>query len=97
MEAHIINIFRFAVCMLSLVAGIACVIKAADNDAFRRLSIVLAAVVVYFNMEIGKKLYLMVGSTIELLVATAGIGFVVVLLAVITFMPLIFIIRWLTH
>lgn len=97
MEAHIISIFRFAVCLFSMIIAIVAMIKASDNDAFRRLSAILAAMVIFFNVEIGEKLYLMVGSTIEVIAATAGIGFVLVLLAVVMFLPLIFIIRWLTH
>lgn len=97
MEAHIINIVRFAVCSLSLITAIVAMIKADDNNAMRRLSAVLAAVLIYFNEQIGSMAYLTIGSTIEALVTTAGVGFVLALAAVVMLFPFIGIIRWLTH
>ena len=41
--------------------------------------------------------YLLIGSSIELLIATAGVGFVIVLTAVIMVLPILAVIRWLTH
>lgn len=97
MEAHIINIVRFAVCSLSLITAIVAMIKSDDNNAMRRLSAVLAAVLIYFNEQIGSMAYLTIGSTIEALVATAGVGFVLILAAVVMLFPFIGILRWLTH
>ena len=97
MEDHIINIVRFAVCLLSLIAAVVAMMKADDNNAMRRLSAVLAAVLIFFNEQIGSMAYLMIGSTIETLLATAGIGFVLTFAVVLMFFPIIIIIRWLTH
>ena len=97
MEAHIINIVRFAVYSFSLITAIVAMIKADDNNAMRRLSAVLAAVLIYFNEQIGSMAYLTIGSTIEALVATAGVGFVLILAAVVMLFPFIGILRWLTH
>ncbi|MDO5415484.1 MAG: hypothetical protein Q4F78_08480 [Bacillota bacterium] len=97
MEAHIINVVRFAVCLLSLVTAIVAMVKADDNNAMRRLSAVLAGVLIYFNEQIGSMAYLTIGSTIEALMATAGVGFVLALAIVVMLFPFIFIIRWLTH
>lgn len=97
MEAHIIDIVRFATCLMALITAIAAMIKADDNNAMRRLSAVLAAVLIYFNEQIGAMVYLIIGSTIETLIATAGVGFILILAAVIMILPFIAIIRWLTH
>ena len=96
MEAHIISIVRFMVCSLSLITAIVAMLKANDNNAMRRLSAVLAAVLIYFNEQIGSMAYLTIGSTIEAFMATAGVGFVITLLVVAMMLPFIFIIRWLT-
>lgn len=97
MEVHIINIVRFAVCMLALIIAVTAMIKADDNNAMRRLSAMLAAVLIYFNEEIGSMVYLLIGSAIETLIAAAGVGFVLVLAIVIMLLPLIAVIRWVTH
>lgn len=62
MEAHIIDIVRFATCLLTLIIAVVAMIKADDNNAMRRLSAVLAAVIVYFNEQIGLMVYLLIGS-----------------------------------
>lgn len=97
MEAHIINIVRFMVCSLSLITAIVAMLKANDNNAMRRLSAVLAAVLINFNEQIGSMAYLTIGSTIEALVTTAGVGFVLILVASVMIFPIIFLVRWLVH
>lgn len=97
MEVHIINIVRFAVCMLALIIAVTAMIKADENNAIRRLSAMLAAVLIYFNEVIGSMVYLLIGSAIETLIAAAGVGFVLVLAIVIMLLPLIAVIRWVTH
>lgn len=97
MEAHIINIVRFATCFLALAIAIIAMVKADDNNAMRRLFTVLSAVLIYFNKQIGHVIYFMIGSTIEVLITSAGVGFVLVLAAVVLFLPIIVVIRWLTH
>ena len=49
MEMHIIDIVRFATCILSLIIAIVAMIKADDNNAMRRLSALLAGVLIFFN------------------------------------------------
>lgn len=97
MEAHIINIVRFATCMLALIIAVIAMIKADDNNAMRRLAAGLAAVLVYFNEQIGAMVYLLIGSTIETLIAVSGVGLVLILAAVIMLLPLIAVFRWLIH
>lgn len=97
MEMHIIDIVRFATCILSLIIAIVAMIKADDNNAMRRLLALLAGVLISFNEQIGSMAYLLIGSSIELLIATAGVGFVIVLTAVIMVLPILAVIRWLTH
>ena len=92
MEMHIIDIVRFATCILSLIIAIV-----DDNNAMRRLSALLAGVLISFNEQIGSIVYLLIGSSIELLIATAGVGFVIVLTVVIMVLPILAVIRWLTH
>lgn len=97
MEAHIINIVRFETCLLVLITAIVAMLKANDNNAMRRLSAALAAVIIYFNEQIGSMVYLTIGSTIEALIATAGVGFVIILVVVVMLLPFIIVIHWLTH
>lgn len=97
MEAHIINIVRFMVCFLSLITAIIAMLKADDNNAMRRLSAVLAAVLIYFNEQIGSMTYLTIGSTIEALITTAGVGFVLILAASVMILPIVFLVRWFFH
>lgn len=97
METHIINIVRFAVSSIALITAIVAMLKADDNNAMRRLSAVFAAVLIYFNEQIGSMVYLTIGSTIEALISTSVVGFVLILAAVVMIFPVIGVIRWLTH
>lgn len=97
MEVHIINIVRFITCLLTLIIAIIAMVKAEDNNAIRRMSAVLAGVLIYFNRQIGSIVYLTIGSTIEAFIATAGVGFVLILVIVIMLLPILFIFRWLIH
>ena len=97
MEVHIINIVRFITCLLTLIIAIIAMVKAEDNNAIRRISAVLAGVLIYFNRQIGSIVYLTIGSTIEAFIATAGVGFVLILVIVIMLLPILFIFRWLIH
>lgn len=97
MEAHIINTVRFETCLTVLITAIVAMLKANDNNAIRRLSAALAAVIIYFNEQIGSMVYLTIGSTIEALIATAGVGFVIILVVVVMLLPFIIAVRWLTH
>ena len=97
MEAHIIDIVRFISCILALITAIIAMVKADDNNAMRRLSAVLAGVLIYFNEQIGSMVYLLIGSTIETLIAAAGVGFILILAAVVMLLPLLLAFRWLVH
>lgn len=97
MEAHIISIVRFAVCLLTLIIAAVAMFKADDNNAMRRLSAALAAVIIYFNEQIGEKVYLTIGSIMEALAATASLGFVLALLIVIVLLPFIIVLRKFVH
>ena len=97
MEVHIINIVRFITCLLTLIIAIIAMVKAEDNNAIRRMSAVLAGVLIYFNRQIGSIVYLTIGSTIEAFIAAAGVGFVLILVIVLMLLPIFFIFRWLIH
>lgn len=97
METHIIEIVRFSVCVMAVLVSIMLMIKADDNNALRRLSAVLAAVLVYFNEQIGCVTYLLIGSAIETLIAVMGVIFVIILAVVIMIFPLIAIFKWTIH
>lgn len=97
MEAHILEIIRFAVCLLSVVLALILMIRAQDNSILRRLSAIAAAAVIYFNEAIGSAVYLVLGSVIETLIAVMGMGFVLVLGIVIMLLPVILALRCITH
>ncbi len=95
MEEHIIEVVRYGVCVTSLIVAVIAMIKADDNHAMRRLSALLAAVLIYFNEEIGHITYLAIGSTIELLITLMGVGFVLIAGIIIMLLPAILAFRWL--
>lgn len=97
MEYHIIQIVRFAVCFLTLIAAGVVIFKADDNALLRRFSAAGGVGIVWFNEPIGNWLYLIFGGLLESLLALMGVGFVVILVAVIMLFPLIFVVRWLIH
>ena len=97
MEAHIIEIVRFAVCIISILVAVILMIKADDNNAMRRLVVAFSVLLVYFNEQIGVMGYLLIGSTIETLVAAMGVTFVIILAAVVMLFPLVALFRWVIH
>lgn len=94
MEGHIIEIVRFAVCIIAILVAVALMIKADDNNAMRRLTVAFAVLLVYFNEQIGVMTYLLIGSTIETLMAAMGVTFVIILVATVMIFPLIALFRW---
>lgn len=97
MEVHIIEIVRFAVCIISILAAVILMIKADDNNAMRRLVVAFSVLLVYFNEQIGVMGYLLIGSTIETLIAAMGVTFVIILAAVVMLFPLVALFRWVLH
>lgn len=96
-EMKLVAIVRFAVILAALIFGIAVTLRSDDNGALRRISCVLSALLIYFNEEIGSWVYLTLGATIETILTVMGVGFTLVLGAVLMLLPLIFTIRYLTH
>lgn len=97
MEAHIISIIRFALYMTALIGGVILMVKADDRAALRRITAVAAAAAVYFNEVLGAGAYLLIGSTLETLVAGMGVLFVLILIAVIVLLPVILAAHYLIH
>ena len=97
MEQHIIEIVRFAVCSLAILVAIVLMVKADDNNIMRRLAVAFAALLVYCNEQIGVMTYLLIGSTLETLMAAMGVTFVIVLAVVIMILPLVALFRWVIH
>lgn len=94
MEQHIIEIVRFAVCIVAILAAIVLMIKADDNNIMRRLAVAFAVLLVYFNEQIGVMTYLLIGSTLETLIATMGVTFVIIIAGVIMILPVVALLRW---
>lgn len=97
MEFHLIMIMRFLVCFTALVAGGLVMFKADDRAWMRRSAAVVGVAAVIFNEEIGNWLYQIAGGLIESALALTGVGFILILAAVIMLFPLIFVVRWLIH
>ena len=95
MEEHIINVVRYGVCISTLIISVIAMLKADDNHAMRRLSAALGAVLIYFNEEIGRITYLLIGSFIEFCITLMGVGFVLIAGLVIMFLPVKWAFRWL--
>ena len=75
MEKHIIEVVRYGVCVTTLIISIIAMIKADDNNAMRRLSALLAAVLIYFNKDIGQFTYLAIGSFIVVMALPVIVAF----------------------
>ena len=75
MEAHIINIMRFGICILTLAVSVRAMIRTA-SPKIRRLTAVLAAVLIFFNEKAGEAAYLVFGSLLEMTAAVVALGFV---------------------
>ncbi len=96
-EMKLVAIVRFAVILAALIFGIVVTLRSDDRGALRRVSVCLSMLLVYFNEEIGAWVYLTLGATIETILTVMGVGFTLVLGAVLMLLPLIFTIRYLTH
>lgn len=96
MEAHIINIMRFGICILTLAVSVRAMIRTA-SPKIRRLTAVLAAVLIFFNEKAGEAAYLVFGSLLEMTAAVVALGFVLVAGIMIMLLPVVGLIRWLTH
>jgi hypothetical protein len=96
MEAHIINIMRFGICILTLAVSVRVMIRTA-SPKIRRLTAVLAAVLIFFNEKAGEAAYLIFGSLLEMTAAVVALGFVLVAGIMIVLLPAVGLIRWLTH
>ncbi|MDO4324663.1 MAG: hypothetical protein Q4E24_01295 [bacterium] len=97
MEMHIMEIVRFALYMATISVSLVFMIKADDNNFMRRFSLGGGVLLVYFNEQIGNTIYLVMGSTLETLIAAMGVLFVLILAAIITIFPLIALFRWTIH
>lgn len=96
-EMKLVAIVRFAVCLAALIFGIAVTLRSDDNGALRRVSCILSGVLIYFNAQIGEWVYLTLGATIETALTVMGVGFMLILGAVVMLLPVIFVVRYLTH
>ena len=94
--AHIINIMRFGICILTLAVSVRAMIRTA-SPKIRRLTAVLAAVLIFFNEKAGEAAYLVFGSLLEMTAAVVALGFVLVAGIMIMLLPVVGLIRWLTH
>lgn len=97
MQEHLILIVRYITCVVPTVLALVVIFKVGDNHLARLLMAALAAVLVYFNEDIGAVTYLMIGSTVEALVAAMGVIFVIIVAACICVLPIVATVRWLTH
>ena len=97
MEAHILSIIRFSLYTLCAIGGVLIMIKADDRAALRRITAVCSAVMVWFNEPLGTGVYLLLGSTLEALIAGMGVIFVLILIAVIVLLPVILAAHYLIH
>ncbi len=95
MEAHLIDIIRFVICMLSLVTAAAVMIRADDNNVLRRIAPVTAAVPICFNMQIGEVVYQILCAILEAFLASMGLLFIVLAGFAVAIAPVIIIWRWL--
>ena len=96
MEVHIINIMRFGIGILTLAVSVRAMIRTA-SPKIRRLTAVLAAVLIFFNEKAGEAAYLVFGSLLEMTAAVVALGFVLVAGIMIMLLPAVGLIRWLTH
>ena len=96
MEAHIINIMRFGICILRLAVSVSAMIRT-ESPKIRRITAVLAADLIFFNEKAGEAAYLVFGSLLEMTAAVVALGFVLVAGIMIMLLPAVGLIRGLTH
>ena len=87
---------RFGICILTLAVSVRAMIRTA-SPKIRRLTAVLAAVLIFFNEKAGEAAYLVFGSLLEMTAAVVALGFVLVAGIMIMLLPVVGLIRWLTH
>lgn len=91
MQYHILGIVRFVICLLSMIGGIVVMAKT-DSHIFRIMAAGGAALTIWYNEDIGRMTYLLIGSTLEALIASCGVVFVVSLLVVLAALPIIIVV-----
>jgi hypothetical protein len=96
MEAHIINILRFGICMLTLVIAVSTMTRT-KSAKLRRLTALLAAALIFFNERAGAAAYLIFGSLLEMTAAIIALGFVLAAGIMIMLLPVAGLIHWMKH
>lgn len=93
MEAHIIQIMRFAICMLTMFVSVPAIFRA-RTPKVRRLTAILAAFLIFFNERAGVAAYLILRAMLEMLAALAVLGFFLIAGATLMILPIAGVIRW---
>lgn len=96
MEAHIIHIMRFGICMLTMIISVPVMIRT-GSPIIRRLIAGLAAVLIFFNEAAGAAAYLIVCSLFEMAAVIVAAGFLLFAGIMIMVLPVAGLIHWLTH
>lgn len=98
MEMHIMQIIRFVVYVITVLLAILLMKRADDNDWLRRGIMIISAIIILFNPKISTITYLVLGTTLETIMTTVGIGltiaFLLVLGLTIVIFPMVALFRW---
>ena len=97
MEAHLMNLIRCAVYLITVSLALLLMVRAADNNLMRRVTVLSAVAEIYWNRQIGALLYLLLGALLETVVAVTGVLFLLALLVALVCLPLVGLIRQLIH
>ena len=97
MEYELYHIVRFVYCLAVVIATSVIMIKADDNNAFRRTVGLFGCVGIYFNEWIGLQVYRFIAALMEAISTAMGLVFVITLMIAIVLLPLALIVRMVVH
>ena len=94
MQYYMFLIVRFFCYVVVTVLGIVCMIRASDDAVARRIIAVAALGAVMLNQTLSRIVYNLLASALETVTLVAGLGFFLVLLLTLVFLPVILVVAW---
>lgn len=94
MQYYIFLIVRFFCYVVVTVLGVVCLLRASDGAAARRIIAVAALGAVMLNQALSRIVYNLLASALETVTLVAGLGFFLVLLLTLVFLPVILVVAW---
>ena len=97
MDEFILQSIRFALMTGAIIGGMILMVRTDDNHVLRWLACITACAIIFFHEVLADFVYKMLLALFELFLTVMGGGFVILLVIVIALLPVIIVVRWLTH